>query len=83
MVENTGSLVVAAEVYTILHLQLVKVEVRVDLMLEEEMVVTMTQIQDVKTLVVEEVDQKGILLLIIKAVLVVPVSFSSHIPPNK
>jgi hypothetical protein len=82
VVENTGSLVAVAEVYTIPHLHLVKVEVRVDLMLEEEMVVTMTQIPDVKTLVVEEVDQKGILLLIIKAVPVVPVSFSSHILPN-
>ena len=82
MVENTGSLVVAAEVYTIPHLHLVRVEVRVDLTPEEEMVVEMTEIQDFKTLVVVEVDPKGKILLITKAVLVVPVSFSSHILPN-
>ena len=64
MVVDIGSLVEVAEVYTIPHLHLVRVEVRVDLMLEEEMVVDKKEMLDLKTLVVEEVDLIGKILSI-------------------
>ena len=59
MVVDIGSLVEVAEVYTVPHLHLVRVEVQVDLTPEGEMVVDKKEILDLKTLVVEEVDLKG------------------------
>jgi|TARA_R100000479_G_scaffold18537_1_gene7054 hypothetical protein len=64
VVVDIGSLVEVAEVYTIPHLHLVRVEVQVDLTPEGEMVVEMKEILDFKTLVVEEVDLIGKILSI-------------------
>jgi len=82
VVVDIGSLVEVAEVYTIPHLHLVRVEVQVDLMLEEEMVVEKPEIQDVKTLVVEEVDLKG-KIPSMQVVMAVPVSSFLLTQPDK
>tara|TARA_Y100001937_G_scaffold119502_1_gene175344 strand:- start:29 stop:274 length:246 start_codon:yes stop_codon:yes gene_type:complete len=81
VVVDIGSLVEVAEVYTIPHLHLVRVEVQVDLTPEGEMAVEMKEILDLKTLVVEEVDLKG-KIPSMQVVMVVLVLFSSHIHPN-
>ena len=78
----SGSLVAVAEVYTIPHLHLVKVEVRGDLTPEGEMVVDKKEILDLKTLVVEEVDLKG-KIPSMRVVMVDLVLFSSHTQPDK
>ena len=82
MVVDIGSLVEVAEVYTIPHLHLVRVEVQVDLTPEGEMVVEMKEILDFKTLVVEEVDLKG-KIPSMQVVMVVLVLFSLLTQPDK
>jgi hypothetical protein len=64
VVVDIGSLVAVAEVYTIPHLHLVRVEVQVDLTPEGEMVVEEKEILEFKTLVVVEVDLIGKILSI-------------------